>query len=315
MDSPPKVLLKFLGVTVGKKGSVSTDMAILGGSIAVLLGEEGSTAGELARFAAGLESPRKGKVLVGREMSPACSREGRAAVGHVTGKLEAPPGMTARGCINLAVNAAVKDRSKALAETAEILKWLDLETCAAVPVEDLEPPELQRTSMAVAMATSPDLLVVECPVHDSLHAKLQTFARAGNAVLIRASSLGEIPFGVQRIALCDEEGIARIVRHTELLSRAMGGSEITVSFYPSLPRNQIETISGIRNLLHRDGKFRFTHSETIYAVTQLMNLARANSRALIELSTSGMPPSALIRLFDSDRQPTESAGLFEEESN
>lgn len=313
MDHPPKVLLKFLGVTAGSSGSASTDLAVLGGTMAVLLGDEDSVAGKLARFAAGLESPRKGKVLAGRGMAPASSREGRSATGYITDRIDAPPGMTARGCVTLAVTAAGKDRVRAGQETNEILSWLDLETVANIPLEELKTPEIQRTSMAVCMATSPELLVVDCPVHDSMHSRLKTFSKAGNAVLIRASSLGEIPFGVERIALCDKIGIVRIVRHSELLSRAMGGAEISVSFYPSLPRTQIETINGVKNLLHKDGKFSFTHSETTYAITQLMNLARANSRAVIELHISRMPPSELIRLFDSEKEKPDQVGLFNEE--
>lgn len=281
--------------------------------MAVLLGDEDSVAGKLALFAAGLKSPRKGKVLAGRGMWPAASREGKAATGYITDSLDAPPGMTARGCVNLAVTAAIGERNKAAQKTAEILSWLDLDTVANVPLEELKTPEIQRTAMAVCMATSPELLVVDCPVHDSMHPKLKTFSKAGNAVLIRASSLGEIPFGVERIALCDGRGIVRVVRHSELLGRAMGGAEITVAFYPSLPRTQIETISGVKNLLHRDGKYRFTHNETTYAITQLMNLARANSRAVIELHISRMPPAALIRLFDGEREKQLSGGLFNEE--
>ena len=313
MDNPPKVLLKFLGISAGDKGSVSTDLAVLGGTMAVLLGDEDSVAGKLARYAAGLESPRKGKVLTGRGMWPSSSREGRSATCYITDHLEAPPGMTARGCVNLAVTAAVKDRNRAASEIGEIISWLDLETVANVPLEELKTPEIQRTAMAVCMATSPELLVVDCPLHDSLHPKLKTFSKTGKAVLIRASSLGEIPFGVERIALCNENGIVRVVRHSELLGRAMGGAEITVSFYPSLPRTQIETISGVKNLIHSQGRYSFTHGETTYAITQLMNLSRANSRAVIELHISRMPPSALIKLFEGDKEKPGSANLFNEE--
>lgn len=312
MNSPPKVLLKFLGISFGNSKAVSTDLAVLGGTMAVLLGDESSAAGLLTRYAAGHDEPRKGKVLTGRGMAPANSREGRAATGCITDRIDAPPGMTARGCVYLAVTASGKNRSVAASRTDEILQWLDLEKIGNIPVEDLKPPEIQRTGMAVCLATSPELLVVDCPLHDSLHSKLKTFTNAGNAVLIRASSLGQIPYGVERIALCDSTGIVRVVRHSELLARAMGGAEITAAFYPSLQREKIETINGIKNLLHRDGKYRFTHTETTYAITQLMNLARANSRAIAELHLAPVPPEALIALFSGDKDKTGLTGLFEE---
>ena len=315
MESPPKVLLKFLGVSPEKDSTVSSDMAVLGGTMAALLGDEDSAAKRLIRFAAGFESPRKGKVLVGSGMSPAASREGKSATGFITGSVDAPPGMTVAGCIKLAVAATVKDRKKAAGKTGEILAWLDLESFSGVPVEELEEPEIQRASMALSMATSPELLIVDCPLHDSLHSRLKTFSKAGNAVLIKASSLGEIPLGVERIALCNAGGLVRVVRHSELLERAIGGAEIVVSFYPSLPRTQIETIKGVKNLLHRNGKYSFTHTETTYAVAQLMNLARANSRAVVELHISRMPPSALIRLFHGERAKNTSKDLFTSEED
>jgi len=266
MSQPPRVLLKYLGISTGEGKPASMDLAVLGGTMAVLLGDENSAAAQLAAFAAGLDSPRKGKVLAGSGMVPACSREGRQCTGYITETVDAPPGMTARGSVSLAVISSGKDRNTAGQETDALLGWLDLDSVSNVPVEQLKPQELQRTAMAIAMAASPELLVVNCAVHDSIHSRLKAFAEAGNAVLLRATSLGEIPFGVERIALCDRNGVVRVVRHGELLQRAMGGAEISVSFYPSLPRTQLETINGLKNLLHKDGKYSFTHTETVYAV-------------------------------------------------
>ncbi len=149
------------------------------------------------------------------------------------------------------------------------------------------------------MATNPKLLVVECPVHDSIHAKLKEFSQVGNAVLFSASSLGQIPYGVERIALCDIHGINRTVRHSELAAMSLGGSEISISFYPSIARKQLENIEGIKNLVHVNGFYKLSHANTIHAITQLMLMARANSRAVVELKLSPIPPSALLKMFNS----------------
>ncbi|PIE53337.1 hypothetical protein CSA37_02015 [Candidatus Fermentibacteria bacterium] len=316
MPQPPKVLLKFLGISLEESEELSMDFAVLGGTIAVLLGGEDSAAEKLTAFAAGTETPRKGKVLTGSEMAPASSKEGKQSTGYITGKVDVPPGMTVRGSVALTVSSSSRDQKKSAEITDGLLNWLDLDRVASTPVEDLETPVLQRTAMALAMALSPELLILNCPVHDSLHRRLKEFAAAGNAVLIRASTLGEIPFGVERIALCDRRGVVNVVRHSELRAKSMGGAEISVSFYPSLPRAQLEKIHGLRNLLHKDGSYRFTHSDTIYAVTQIMNLARANSRVVAELHIAPVPPESLIRLFEgphiTDNAPGNS--LFEEES-
>lgn len=310
MKQPPKVLLKYLGVSLGKGLPLSIDFAVLAGTMAALLGDDNSAARTLAGYAAGFSSPPVGKVVTGIGMTPSTSREGRASTGYISDTIDAPPGMTARGCINLAVASSGKTRKETTQLTNQLLEWLDLESLDGVPVEKLEPSEAQRTAMAIAMATSPELLVVECPVHDSLHSKLKTFSEAGNTVLFRASSLGQIPYGVERIALCDENGISRTVRHSELAAMAVGGSEITVSFYPSIPRKQLEMIEGIKNLVHTDGVYRFAHADTRYAITQLMLTARANSRAVVELNLSPIPPDALLKMFNPPDQSQVPVDLF-----
>jgi ABC-type Na+ transport system ATPase subunit NatA len=298
VKQPPGVLLKFLSIALGKGLPLSIDFAVLAGTMAALLGDHDSAAGTLARYAAGLSSPPVGKVVTGFGMVPANSREGRISTGYISDKLETPPGMTVRGCINLAATGNGNSRKQTAELTDQLLNWLELNSFAGVSVGNLKPPEVQRTSLAIAMATSPKLLIAECPVHDSLHAKLKTFSEVGNAVLFRASSLGQIPYGIERIALCDKNGISRIVRHSELAAISLGGAEITVSFYPSLPRKQLENIDGIKNLVHTDGFYRFTHTNTIHAITQLMLTARANSRAVVELHLSPIPPGTLLKMFD-----------------
>ncbi|MCK5133102.1 MAG: ATP-binding cassette domain-containing protein [Candidatus Sabulitectum sp.] len=298
MNQPPKVLLKYLGVSLEKGLPLSIDFAVLAGTMAALLGDDDSAAKALAEYAAGSSSPPVGKVVTGVNMALSTSREGRTATGYISDHIEAPPGMTVRGCISLAVTGYGKSRKETAQLTDQLLDWLDLNSLAGTPVEELEPSEVQRTTLAIAMATSPELLIVDCPVHDSLHSKLKTFSGVGNTVLFRASSLGQIPYGVERIALCDENGISRIVRHSELAAMSTGGSEITVSFYPSIPRRQIESIEGIKNLVHTDGLYKFTHADTVHAITKLMLVARANSRAVVELNLSPIPPGTLLKMFN-----------------
>ncbi|RKZ03801.1 hypothetical protein DRQ21_04675 [Candidatus Fermentibacteria bacterium] len=313
MKQPPKVLLKFLGVSLEKGLPLSIDFAVLAGTMAALLGDKDSAAKTLSLYAAGLMSPPVGKVVAGFDMSPATSREGRAATGYISDELDAPPGMTVRGCINLAATGNGKSRKETAELTDQLLNWLELNTLAGTAVENLSSSDIQRTSLAIAMANSPILLVVDCPVHDSLHAKLKTFSEVGNTVIFRASSLGQIPYGVERIALCDKNGISRIVRHSELAAISLGGAEITVSFYPSLPRKQLENIKGIRNLVHTDGLYKFTHSDTIHAITQIMLTARANSRAVVELHLAPIPPGNLLKMFDPTDGSTPPVDLFDTE--
>lgn len=310
MKQPPKVLLKYLGISLGNGLPLSIDFAVLAGAMAALLGEKDSAAHTLARYAAGFSSPPAGKVVTGAEMALATSRQGRSSTGYISDTIEAPPGMTVKGCISLAVTGFGKSRSEAAHLTNELIGWLDLASLTGTQVDKLESSEAQRTSMAIAMATNPKLLIVECPVHDSLHAKLKEFSEVGNTVLFRASSLGQIPYGVERIALCDTNGICRIVRHSELAAISLGGAEITVSFYPSLPRKQLENIEGIKNLVHTGGLYKFTHADTVHAITKLMLMARANSRAVIELQLSPIPPEALLKMFNPPDESQVSIDLF-----
>lgn len=314
MGRPQRVLLKYLGICLAEGFRESTDFAVLGGTMAVILGSDSSAADLLAKLAAGISTPWKGKVLTGSGMHAAASRDGLASTGYITSTVDAPPGMTVRGCVSLAVTATGKKKAAVTRHTEELLEWLELKSLENVPVETLTSHELQRTAMAIAMAGEPELLVVGCPVHESLHRKLAVFAEAGNAVVLLALSLGQIPAGAERIALCDSQGIRCIVRHSELASAALGGAEIKVSFYPSLPRKQLEKIEGIRNLINRNGYYSFSHEETTHAVTQLMHIARANSRAVVGLELLPLPPDTLIRMFEpSEAEEAPRSGLFDRE--
>ncbi len=310
MTRQPKVLLKFLGISLDETKPVSIDFAVLCGAMAALLGNEKSAAKTLAEYAAGFKSPPVGKVVTGRSMASATSPEGKRSSGFISSKITAPPDMTVRGCISLAVTAQGNDNAKSKSRTNELINWLQLEDAQQSQIKDLTIPETQRCSMAIAMASNPELLIVDCPVHYSLFDKLKTFSEAGNTVLFRASSLGEIPPGVERIALCNENGICVTVRHSELAELTIGGAEISASFYPSLPREQLESIAGIRNLMHKDGKFRFTHADTSYAILQLVHIARANSRAIVDLNLSSIPPEVLIKLLSTANTPPPQTDLF-----
>lgn len=310
MARQPKVLLKFLGISLDETKAVSIDFAVLCGAMAALLGNEESAAKTLAEFAAGFKSPPVGKVVTGRSMATATSPEGKRSSGFISSKITAPPDMTVRGCISLAVTAQGNDNAKSKSITNELTNWLQLEDVQHSQIQNLSIPETQRCSMAIAMASNPELLIVDCPVHYSLFDKLKTFSEGGNTVLFRASSLGEIPPGVERIALCNENGICVTVRHSELAELTIGGAEISASFYPSLPREQLESIKGIRNLMHKEGKFKFTHSDTSFAILQLVHIARANSRVIVDLNLSSIPPSVLISLLVNAATPPPPADLF-----
>ncbi len=310
MTRQPKVLLKFLGISLDETKPVSIDFAVLCGAMAALLGNEKSAAKTLAEYAAGFKSPPVGKVVTGRNMAPSTSPEGKRSSGFISSSIAAPPDMTIKGCINLAVTAQGNDKAKSKSITDQLINWLQLEDIQQSRIKDLSIPATQRCSMAIAMTSNPELLVVDCPVHYSLFDKLKTFSEAGNTVLFRASSLGEIPPGVERIALCNENGICVTVRHSELAELTIGGAEISASFYPSLPREQLESIEGIRNLMHNEGKFKFSHADTSYAILQLVHIARANSRVIVDLNLSPIPPEVLIKLLNPDNTVPPKIDLF-----
>ena len=137
MKQPPKVLLKYLGISLGKDLPLSIDFAVLAGAMAALLGEKDSAAHTLARYAAGFSSPPAGKVVTGAEMALATSRQGRSSTGYISDTIEAPPGMTVKGCISLAVTGFGKSRSEAAHLTNELIGWLDLASLTGTQVDKL----------------------------------------------------------------------------------------------------------------------------------------------------------------------------------
>lgn len=297
-----RALLEILGAAVRPNRIPGLDFAVLGGSMAALLGEQGSAATPLGEVAAGLRSPVAGKALVGRIgglMTSVTSREGRAKVAIIPSDPRIPPEMTPGGIVSLAASASGSRRGEAKERTAELLKWLGISDQADTPSARLSEEQRRLAFLGAALASVPSFLVVACPVHECLIEPLTDFAThgTGRGALFTASRLGEIPQGTEMIALCDDGGIRAVVRHTQLLETVRGGAEIQVAFYPVLPRKIMEQIPGIRDLVHRDGCYFFNHSDTAYALVQVSNTARANARSIAHLSVAPPSPSALLATF------------------
>lgn len=297
----------MLGVSSMPGRQPGLDFVVLGGSMAAVLGETGSSAVALGEFAAGLRSPVAGRVLVGRMgglMTAATSREGRSKTVLIPPDPCVPPEMTPGGMISLAASASGAKRGEARERTAELLKWLGLTGHADMPSARLSGEHRRLAFLGAALASAPSFLVVVCPVHECLLDPLTDFAThgTGKGALFVASRLGEIPAGTEMIALCDDAGVRAIVRHSQLLETVRGGAEIKVAFYPVLPRKIMEQIPGIRDLSHRDGYYVFNHSDTAYALVQLSNTARANARSIAHLSVAPPSPAALLAGFMPERE-------------
>ncbi len=309
MTDGPVVLLKLLDLKPFRDSGGCEDLAVLGGSILALIGGEDSSRKSLTRMIAGYEKPWSGVILVGRRMIAADQRQARRYIGYVQNPFESPPDVTPRAHLMLTAAGFGLGRNESENAVEELIRWCSLSSVARRPLSNITPDQCYATGFASALIHGPQLMVVEGPVPEFISSRLSDISESGRAVVLSVPGVEHIPPGTDRIALCDSSGIASVVRHSNLSEACRRSAELRVSFYPSLDRRIIETLPGAKGLVAIEGGFRFRHANTVSAVSNLANMARANARSIVGLEIS--PPSlrTLIEFFAEDDEPGEAQVL------
>jgi ABC-type multidrug transport system ATPase subunit len=301
----PVVLLKLLDLKPYRHSESCGDLAVLGGSILVLAGAEDSARAGLVRMIAGQEKRWSGIIRVGRRMVEADSRQARKYVGYVRKPFVSPPDVTPRAHLMLTAAGYGLGRKEAEGAVEELIRWCSLASVAGRPLDTVTEDQRYATGFAAALLHGPQLMVVEGPVPESISSRLDDISDSGRAVVLAVPGIEHIPPGTDRIALCSDRGIAHVVRQSDLADACRKSAEIRVSFYPSLDRRIIEGLPGARGLVAIEGGYRFRHTNTASAVSNLANMARANARSLVGLEIR--PPSirTLVEHFSEEDEPGE----------
>ncbi|OPL17869.1 MAG: hypothetical protein AVO35_08300 [Candidatus Aegiribacteria sp. MLS_C] len=307
MDS--SVLLSTDELRVRDGSREPLDLALLAGSMLVLLGGPDTVAGDLCRVLAGRSSPFSGRVLLGDGNGQPLEKGAGANVQYVPEDFTCPPGMTLLQHLELSAAAAGHRRKRAGEMIPQVLEWCSLEDFANSRVRRLPGGTRYMAAFAAACLSIPSVMVLQGPCPPELHPLLEEFCRGGGAVVVSVPGLEFIPRSADRIALCDVNEVRRILRFGELASTAARLMRLRVRFFPALPRDVMESLPGARDIVAVSGGFEFVHGGLSAAVTNLVSLARANSRQIAGLEVR--PPSikAILNHLNLD-EDTGEADLF-----
>lgn len=307
MDS--SVLLSTDELRVRDDSREPLELAVLAGSMLVLLGDERTVAPDLALVLSGRLAPASGRVLLeDRTMDMQSGRSGRN-VGFVSGSFSFPAGMTLIRYLSMA-GAAAGHSSKRMGEViTQLLHWCSLEEHAHRMVRDLSSDDRYTAAFAAACLPVPRVMVLHGPFPVSLHPLLEDLCQGGAAVIAALPELQYLPQTTDRVALCDPRDVRKIIRFQELSDACSSQMRLRVEFFPALPRGVMESLPGARDLVAVPGGYEFRYGGLSTTVTNLVNLARANSRQIAGLEVRPPMNSQLVEYFIGGEETGE-ADLF-----
>jgi ABC-type branched-subunit amino acid transport system ATPase component len=307
MDSSVLLSTDELRVRTGSREPL--DLAVLSGSMLVILGDDTTVGPDLARVLAGKISPASGRILledVGIELG---SSESRGIVEYVPGSPSFPSGITLREHLSIAAAAAGHRRKRTGEILAQLMSWCSLEEYAGSQVMELPEEKRYMAAFAAACLPVPGILILQGPLPGELHPLLEDLCQGGASVIACLPGIEYMPQSADRIALCDVRDVRRIVRFGELSEACSSLMRLQVKFFPALPRAVMESLPGARHVVAVQGGYEFLHGGLSATVTNLVNLARANSRQIAGLEVRSPRISELVEHFTAEEETGE-ADLF-----
>jgi hypothetical protein len=206
--------------------------------------------------------------------------------------------------------AAAGHRSRKTGEILhQLMVWCSLERHAEEEVAGLPEDIRYMAAFAAACLPVPGVTVLQGPFPVELHPLLDDIIQGGAAVIASLPSLDHMPQFADRIALCDGRDVRRIVRFGELAEACSSLMRLRVKFFPALPRAVMESLPGARDVVAVRGGYEFLHRSLGVAVTNLVNLARANSRQIAGMEVRPPSNSELVDHF-TVTEDTGEADLF-----
>ncbi len=309
MTEAPPVLLQAHSLRVGTTSLKEADLAVLGGSAVVFASDSAGFLKRLASVLAGFSKPWCGRVTAGKASIPATDRQARRIIGFLPAEPCCPDGTTPYGFLKvLAASAGISARQSP-GSVQEVLRWCGLGEVRSTPVDKLDREQRLCLAFASAVLQNPSVLVAQCTIPSQLFRQLDDLKAIGKALVLVADSVGSIPPCADRVALCSETDIERLIGRADLARLCAGSVEISAAFCPALPRASLEDIPGIMSLRQTEDGFVFEHPSPSAAVASLSALARANARALTRLDIRS-PSIAALLSGEAEEEPGRDQDLF-----
>jgi ABC-type transport system involved in cytochrome c biogenesis ATPase subunit len=307
MDS--SVLLSADELRIRDASRQPLELAVLAGSMLTLLGNHETVAPDLARILAGIIPPVSGGVLLRDHSVNLDSHSSGGLVGYVPYEPDFPEDVTVMKYLQLAAASAGYGRR----ETGEILRqtmgWCSLDEIAGSSAGNQNRDVRYRIAFAASCLSVPLVTVLQGPVPEEMYPLLEDLCHGGSAVVVSVPELQYLPPGTDRIALCDQQDVRKIVRFQEFSDACSSMMRLRVKFLPALPRAVLESLPGARDIVAVPGGYEFNYGSLSSTINNLVNLARANSRQIAGLEVRPPQHSELLESFiDEDR--TGEADLF-----
>ncbi len=306
------VLLSTSELVIRKDSRKPLDLALLSGSMLAALGDETTVAPELGRILAGRSGPVSGRILPGDVSTIKEKADPGMTVGYVPGETRWPKRISVRAHLELAAAAAGYPVRKTTEAVNGMLEWCSLEDSGERSVTGLPREKQYLVSFATTCISVPKVLVLQGPCPTEVHELLEDLCEYGSAVVVCVPGIEHIPRGTDRVAVCDGSDVRKILRFEELAEASSALTRLRVGFLPALPREVMESLTGIRNIIAVEKGYEFLYASLSPTVTNLVNLARANSRSIVSLEVRP-PTNAELLEYLTGKEDTGEANLFCEE--
>jgi thiamine transport system ATP-binding protein len=178
------------GYGTGPDVLAGVDLDVAAGEVVALLGPSGSGKSTLLRCVAGLQAPRRGRVVLGGADATDVPVE-RRGVGLVFQDHALLPHRDVAGNVGLGPRLHGLAPAEVAARVAAVLADVGLAHLADRPVDALSGGEQQRVALARALAVRPRLLLLDEP-YGSLDRPLRERLLAELVPLVRASGAGAV---------------------------------------------------------------------------------------------------------------------------
>lgn len=311
MDEETKILLRLSGIRVRAGLKSELDLVVLGGSFFVLLGDSDTAASLLLRTMAGRQPPISGTCRVGKNQINVSSLEAAYRIGTVVHPPEIIERISSRQYIRLVASSRGINGKKAREVSSQLIEWCEIGELAETRMEDLDYTGRYLVNFAGALIYTPSLICLEGPIPGKLFPRILDLKSSGRAIVATSPDLMLLPPHVDRIGLCDRNGMAMTLRNPELADSSRKITSLDISFHPPVQRELLENLPGIQEITAIQGGYRLGMTDAASALVSVANMARANARWIIH--TYLKPPSVrqLISFLVNSREPGERSLFWE----
>ncbi len=265
------------------------DLSVAPGEAVALLGPNGAGKSTTVDMLLGLAIPDSGSVSIfGTEPGDA------VAAGAVGAMLQT--GALLRDLSVRELLAMMASLYPAPREVDELIELLGLESAADRRTQTLSGGQTQRARLAVALASDPDLLVLDEPTvgmdvesRQRFWTTMRSFSASGKTILFATHYLEEADANADRVVLISEGRIVADGPTTEI--KAMVGGRTIRATLPDAPVEALELLPGVTHVERHGEAVLLTCSDSDAALRELM-IAYPQARD-IEVTGAGLEQAFL----------------------